>query len=145
MKKLRLLHRYLGIFFSPIILFFTLSGLLQTFNLHQSDKNSSYVPPRWVVLMAQVHKKQTFSLPTAKSKSAEPAVTESHNPKLQQQPAKMHQASLSLKIFIAVMSIGLILTALLGIYMALRYGGSRRIVWGLLLLGTLMPMAMLFL
>jgi hypothetical protein len=142
MKKLRLLHRYLGIFFSPIILFFTFSGLLQTFNLHQSDKNSSYIPPRWVVLMAQLHKKQTYSLPPAKSKSTE-LVSESRSAKPQQQIAKTHQASLPLKFFVAVMSIGMIVTALLGIYMAFLYGGDRRVIWGLLILGAVMPMAML--
>ncbi len=38
MKKIRLLHRYLGLFFSPAILFFTFSGVIQTFNLQSANK-----------------------------------------------------------------------------------------------------------
>jgi hypothetical protein len=41
-KNLRLLHRYMGLFFSPAILFFAFSGGLQVFNLHKSDKSTGY-------------------------------------------------------------------------------------------------------
>jgi hypothetical protein len=43
------------------------------------------------------------------------------------------------------MSIGLIVTTLLGIYMGFRYGGRGRLIWGLLIAGTLLPVSMLFL
>jgi hypothetical protein len=43
------------------------------------------------------------------------------------------------------MSVGLIVTTLLGIFMGFRYGTSRGLIWGLLIAGTLLPMAMLFL
>lgn len=49
-KNLRILHRYLGLFFSPAILFFAFSGGLQVFNLHKQDKSIGYIPPAWILL-----------------------------------------------------------------------------------------------
>lgn len=43
------------------------------------------------------------------------------------------------------MSLGLILTTSLGIYMAFKYNRSRPLVWGLLALGTVLPAVFLLL
>lgn len=144
MKKIRLFHRYMGLFFSPAILFFAFSGALQTFNLHESGKNSSYVPPRWVVVMAQIHKKQTLNVPPQKTRSKQPAA-EARDSAPPKDASKPQKSSLSFKCFSLLMSVGLIVTTLLGIFMGFRYGTSRGLIWGLLIAGTLLPMAMLFL
>jgi hypothetical protein len=52
---------------------------------------------------------------------------------------------LPFKCFVLLMSVGLMATTLLGIYMAFRYGGSPPLVWGVLTAGTLLPAALLFL
>ena len=130
MKNLRLLHRYTGLFFSPAILFFALSGALQTFSLHSPNRSTGYVPPTWLVEMAQLHKRQTLSLTKVKSKVAQPE-NGSADPggRGQQKEAMPTKSSLPLQCFTLVMSVGLTLTTVLGIYMAFRFGGDSRLIW----------------
>jgi hypothetical protein len=143
MRKLRLLHRYMGLFFSPAILFFAFTGALQTFDLHSTNKSTGYVPPAWLVEMAQLHKKQTLNLikPKSKPTQAEPAAGDSGADKMTAPPRR---SSLPLKWFVVVMSVGLIVTTILGIYMAFCFGASPKLVWGILAAGTLLPVAMIF-
>jgi hypothetical protein len=143
MRKLRLLHRYMGLFFSPAILFFAFTGALQTFNLHSADKSTGYVPPAWLVEMAQLHKKQTLNLTKAKSKPTQ-AESESGDPAVDKKAGLPQKSALPLKWFVVVMSVGLFATTLLGIYMAFRFGGGPRLTWGMLAAGTLLPVAMIF-
>jgi hypothetical protein len=147
MKNIRLLHRYMGLFFSPAILFFTFSGVLQTFNLHQQNRSTGYVPAAWVVEMAQIHKKQTSSVSKEKSKPTSPEGTlrDPVAQKVEKAAPSPRNTALPLKCFVLVMSVGLFASTLLGIYMAFRYGGKRRIVWGMLIGGTLLPIVAMFL
>ena len=50
LQLLRQIHLYLGVFTAPAILFFALSGVLQTFGLHETTKDSSYKPARWILI-----------------------------------------------------------------------------------------------
>lgn len=50
-----------------------------------------------------------------------------------------------LKFFLVLMAISLISTTLLGIYMSFKYNRDQRIVWGLLILGTVLPIVLLYL
>jgi hypothetical protein len=143
MRKLRILHRYLGLFFSPAILFFAFTGALQTFDLHSPNKSTGYVPPAWLVEMAQLHKKQTLSLAKEKSKLKQ-ADSVPDDPAVHKKADLPRKSALPLKCFVVVMSVGLIVTTLLGIYMAFRFGVSPWLIWGLLAAGTLLPVAMIF-
>jgi hypothetical protein len=140
MKKLRLLHRYMGLFFSPAILFFALTGALQTFDLHSANKSTGYVPPVWLQEMAQVHKKQTLTLKKEKAKddSASTDDTVGNN-----KSAASRKSTLPMKWFVFLMSAGLIATTVLGIVMAFRFGGSQVLIWSMLIAGTLLPIAMI--
>jgi hypothetical protein len=73
LKAFRLTHLYVGVLITPALLFFALTGALQTFGLHESSPNSSYKPPAWVVTLAQIHKKQTMIVPQRRPRPAEPA------------------------------------------------------------------------
>src|ERR1700761_1336727 len=64
---LRRLHLYLGVFTAPAILFFAFTGALQPFSLQETAHDSSYKPQRWMMVLAEIHKKQTDRLPPAKS------------------------------------------------------------------------------
>lgn len=143
MKKLRLVHRYMGVFFSPAILFFSFTGALQTLDLHSPNRGSGYVPPNWLVEMAQLHKKQTLNLTKGKSRpmQAEPVPGGFASDKKTGPPRR---STAPLKWFVVAMSVGLIVTTLLGIYMAFYFGGAARLVWGMLAAGTLIPLAMMF-
>jgi multisubunit Na+/H+ antiporter MnhC subunit len=50
---------------------------------------------------------------------------------------------LALKWFFLATSLGLVFTTALGIYMAFKYNRSRVLVWGLLLGGTAIPLALI--
>lgn len=142
LKNLRLLHRYMGLVFSPAILFFAFTGALQTFDLHSPNKSTGYVPPAWLVEMAQLHKKQTLSLTKEKNK---PAKSDSSDPPSPKKAIQPQRSPLPLKCFVLVMSVGLIATTILGICMAFRFGEDPRLIWGMLIGGTLLPIAMIFL
>ena len=66
LKSVRLIHRYIGLFFSPMILFFAITGGLQMFGLHETARGSSYIPPNILVHLSQLHKKGTLYLPPRK-------------------------------------------------------------------------------
>jgi hypothetical protein len=121
MKRIRQIHFYLGVFFAPIIIIFALSGALQTFRLQESPKGSSYTPPGWIVRLADIHKDQRASHEPGRSRS------------------------LPLQWFVVLMSVGLVTTSLLGVYMALKYNRDKRLVIGLIVLGFVLPLALLYL
>jgi hypothetical protein len=66
LKYIRLIHLYIGVFIAPALLFFAFTGALQTFSLHETTRGSSYKPPAWAVILAQIHKKQTPVVPIKK-------------------------------------------------------------------------------
>lgn len=121
MKRIRQIHFYLGVFFAPIIILFALSGALQTFRLQESPKGSAYTPPSWIVKLADIHKDQRAA----------------HEPG--------RQRSVPLQWFVVLMGVGLISTSLLGIYMAFKYNRDKRLVIGLIILGFIIPLVLLYL
>lgn len=63
LRYTRLVHLYIGVFIAPALLFFAFTGALQTFSLHETTRGSSYKPPAWIVMLSQIHKKQTPIVP----------------------------------------------------------------------------------
>ena len=139
MRRVQQLHLWLGTLFAPLILFFALTGALQTFNLHEKPGT-----PGWVARLAQVHKNQNLA--------AGEHHEESHDAEDAPAPKRPRPAAerpngpspLPLKIFVALMSLGLTVTTGLGIWMAFKYSKNKAVVWGLLIVGTVLPIALLF-
>ena len=121
MKRIRQIHLYLGVFFAPLIVLFALSGALQTFRLQESPKDGAYTPPAWIVKLADIHKDQRAGHEAGKRRS------------------------LPLQWFVVIMSVGLISTSLLGIYMAFKYNRDKRLLLGLIILGFVIPAILLYL
>lgn len=46
LKNSRQIHLYLGVFTTPALLFFAITGALQTFSFHETTKGSDYKPPK---------------------------------------------------------------------------------------------------
>ena len=140
----RYTHLYLGVFIAPALLFFAFTGALQTLSLHETTRGSSYKPPAWIATLAQIHKKQTTTVPMHKTP---PPATQTASPKgdiaLPAHTAKTRHP-LPLKLFFLVVSIGLFLSTLTGLYMSYRYSRNRRLITAILLAGVLLPMALLF-
>lgn len=142
MRRVQQLHLWLGTLFAPMIVFFSLTGALQTFNLHEKPGT-----PSWVARLAQVHKNQNL---VVRERRPEPPpgagqVPEQARSRPEEEGGRASGPSpLPLKIFVALMSLGLIVTTLLGVWMAFKYSKNKSVVWGLLVAGTLLPLALLF-
>lgn len=118
MKYIVRIHYYLGVFFAPLLLFFTVSGAWQLFNLHKARKDGSYTPPELIVKLSRIHQDQKgfFS----------------------------ENSSELFRYFSCVMAAGLVALAVLGVVIALRrYPGRQRwITAGCLALGVVVPALM---
>jgi len=143
MRKVRRIHNYVGLFFAPMILLFALSGALQTFRLQETHDPAAPPPPRWIVWMASVHKDQQPPRDQPRRKPAPPpgAHAEPHRPP--PPPSQRLLSPLPLKIFVTALSIGLILSTLLGMTIALTNPLTRRISIILLAAGTTVPLLLL--
>ncbi|MBY0519144.1 MAG: hypothetical protein K2P79_01825 [Sphingomonas sp.] len=142
MRQIRQIHRYMGLLFTPAILFFAFSGMLQTFDFHEPEKGAA--PPRWIAVIAAIHKKQAMPRPRAKRPA--PAGEAAQKPGSQKAGAAGPAAARSpfaLKVFVGLMSIGLMLSSLLGAAIALYGRTTRRSAVILLAVGTLLPVALL--
>lgn len=144
MKQVRRFHHYLGVFFTPAILLFAFSGALQTFRL-QEEKGYGGTPPSWIVWMASVHKDS--SLPRAKSVEPEqrPASRPSEPSTRDVKPAVPRPSRLPMKIFVTLLSIGLIVSSLLGTIIALTNKTTRRASALMLFAGTALPLLLMLL
>jgi hypothetical protein len=150
LKVVRQIHLYIGIFISPAILFFALTGALQTFSLHETTRGSDYKPPTWIVTLAQLHKKQTTTVPVRKPRPAPDAPkpdaprpdkhADAANPPSPEPPQKSH---LPMKIFFLVVAIGLFTSTLTGIYMSYKFIRNKLVVTALLLAGIIVPLLLL--
>jgi hypothetical protein len=133
----------MGTFFAPAILFFAFSGALQTLNLHEGKRGDSKQPAAWITKIAQLHKKQNLntrrpSPPQAKPVEAAAKTVEENRPA----PKPDGTATWVLKAFTALMSIGLFLSTLLGLFMTFQYARDKRVTWVLLVAGALLPLAL---
>jgi hypothetical protein len=155
MRSLRLYHHYVGIFFAPMLLLFALSGAVQVFRLNEAGGWGG-PPPALLAWMASVHKDQ--SLPRAASpERAKPlaadreAVHDDHNedapkPAGAASGKKKHGGrSMPLEILTVLLGVGLIVSTALGMVIALNNRTMRRTSVILLVLGTIVPLAFLYL
>ncbi|GGA07238.1 PepSY domain-containing protein [Dyella caseinilytica] len=152
LKIARQIHLYLGVFIAPALLFFALTGGLQVFSLHETTRGSDYKPPAWLVTMAQLHKKQTTAVRKrpvdAGNHAPEVAVSAPAANPAPPMPANMDMPRaeaknpLPLKIFSALVALGLFISTLLGIYMAYRYTRKPGLITVLLLAGFVVPIVL---
>lgn len=142
-RAVRLTHRYIGVFIAPALLFFAFTGALQTFSLHETTRGSSYKPPTWIVVLSQIHKKQTPIIGKKKSQPAEKSVPGKIAPALAPPPPARRHNPLPLKLFFLLVAIGLFASTALGIYMAYKHSRNRIFLTALLASGVIVPIAML--
>jgi hypothetical protein len=107
--------------FAPLLIFFAVTGAWQTFMLHQSSK-AGYRAPRILQQLSSVHQDQRFPINSG--------------------PRGL--PSIPFRWFVLAMSVGFVLTAILGIAMAFKFTRERWIVWLCLLVGILLPVLLLY-
>ena len=135
----RMWHSYAGAFFAPAILFFSITGAFQTFNLHKPMPG--YHPPAVLQALASMHKNQNLHVkytddPAPKAgKHAKPEKPDDAPPP----PLASVIAQWILKVFTALVSVGLIATTALGLYMSWQTSRRRTVLlW--FTVGTVLPM-----
>ncbi len=159
LKWARQWHLYLGTLFAPSIIFFAFTGSLQLFSLHESHPGDTYQAPAWVQKMASIHKDQVIAKKhgppagSAGQPNRPPQADEARRPAQPRPPQSedgrrneergLNKLTFALKWFFLAMAVGLISSTLLGIYMAFKFNRNRSLVWGMLFLGTAIPLALI--
>lgn len=142
---LRRWHSYIGAFVAPSVLFFTLTGALQLFNLHEAHGN--YHPPVLLERLSSVHKDQVLNKheEDETSESAGPPPASDRDGSASGEPHEQKStpaATLGLKIFFLVVALGLTLSTCFGVWMSLQTP-RKRLPLVLLLTGALLPIILL--
>jgi uncharacterized iron-regulated membrane protein len=152
LKALRLTHHYIGVFFSPTIVFFAITGSLQMFGLHETSRGSSYVPPAILVHLSQLHQKGTLYLPPRNAAPLAPEKADGSRPEAPKSEASIPQTPpptspapnpLPMKIFFAATALALVLSTCTGLFMAWKYARRKAVVAGVLLAGIACPLLLL--
>jgi hypothetical protein len=120
MLKLRRLHLYLGVFFTPLLLFFIVSGWYQT--AYPDRRKSIFEASAIMDRLRAVHVEQTFPVATATSYSTD-----------------------LFRWLVYIMSAAIVLTLLLGLVLAFRTMKKKWLVWLVLALGFIVPALCLWL
>ena len=140
MAAIRRYHTYLGALIAPSVLFFAATGAVQLFSLHEAQ--GDYVPPPLIEKLSAVHKDQVFSSKPHKAAKAAPSAREAHD------EDHDHDAGPSLKTvilkwtFLAV-SVALMVSTGLGLWMAFTTARRKGLVLALLVLGAAAPVLIL--
>jgi hypothetical protein len=132
---IRQLHTYLAVFIAPAVLFFAVTGCLQVFSLHEA--RGAYQPPPFVAKLGMLHKNQVFAEPRRRPR---PDGARKAPPAEHEAPRAAKLSVLALKWFFAAVSGGLVLTTLLGLWMAMKYTRRPTVSWLLLALGVAVPL-----
>jgi hypothetical protein len=123
------------------------------FGLHEGPPGEAYQPPAWVQKLGSIHKNQTVSERRGRRRVLQE--NKDDRPKAMTRAGLLNQKvagnedrgsnklTLALKCFFLATAVGLIFSTLLGIFMAFQYNRSRAPVWGLLLLGTAIPVTLI--
>jgi hypothetical protein len=136
MVSIRRWHSYIGMFIAPSVLFFSLTGAVQLFSLHEA--HGKYQPPALVEKLSSVHKDQVFAFGNhhapQDSGARQPAAEDDD---------KIELPALMLKWFFLLVALCLALSTSLGLWMGLTQTPRKGIGWLLVAAGSLIPVALL--
>lgn len=141
LRRVRQFHRYIGVFFAPAILFFAISGGLQTFRLQQASGWSGASPPTWMAWMGSVHIDQSGPRDDKKPDANKPKPPV--DPAKAAERAARQQAALPMKIFTVALAVALALSTLLGVVIAVSLRATRRVAIAMLVAGSIVPILLI--
>lgn len=121
MRRLRSLHTYLGVFFAPLLLFFVVTGGYQTVDTERLKSPSD--AETVVQKLRVVHTDQIYPKTGALHQKASPT---------------------AFKALVIAMSVGIGITLVLGLVLAFRFARSLVAVSAALVLGTVVPIGLLW-
>ena len=154
LRIVRKVHLYSGLLIAPVVIFLSLTGAMQTLNLHEATPDGAYQPAHWMLIAAQVHKNQTTVIPVHKPADKKPGSAVSAPPAEANAPARhvsdggmsavmRYTHHLPMKIFFLGVSFALVLSTLTGIYMGYRYERKSWVVSAWLIAGVVIPLILL--
>ncbi|MDB5439407.1 MAG: hypothetical protein JWM33_1834 [Caulobacteraceae bacterium] len=141
LNALRQVHIYISVFVAPMLLFWASTGALQVFRI--PDKH----PQAVIAKLASVHKTSTYAgkaaraaPPAAKGGAAASAPKAAPAPK---KPAPVKPATTALKWYFALASVLLMISTLVGLWMAFAHHRRRGLLWLILAAGAAVPVGLL--
>jgi hypothetical protein len=144
-STLRQWHAYVGLFIAPSVLFFSLTGAIQIFNLHEA--HGSYRPAVLLEKLSAVHKDQVFEEPHDRSApdhdAPHAAAGAGGDQPAEDEDEKQSASTLALKWFCLAISFGLAASTVMGIWMGATQIRRKGSAWTLLIVGTLVPIGLL--
>jgi hypothetical protein len=144
-STLRQWHAYVALFIAPSVLFFSLTGAIQIFNLHEA--HGGYHPAALLEKLSAVHKDQVFEAPRDKSApdhdAPHAAAGGAGDEPAEDEDEKQSASTLALKWFFLAVSLGLITSTLIGIWMGTTQIRRKGVAWTLLIVGTVVPIGLL--
>jgi hypothetical protein len=140
---IRDLHVYVSVFVAPSLLFFALTGALQTFRV--PDQKTA---PVVIQKLARLHKDDVFAAKPPRPKRPEGAHEggdhdKAQAPKPPEAKPTPKPSTEVMKWFFVAVSVGIALTTFFGLWMALAYSRRKLIVWALLIAGAAAPVLIL--
>jgi hypothetical protein len=146
--NIRQWHSYIGLFMGPSVLFFALTGAVQTFSLHEA--HGSYHPPALIEKLSSVHKDQVFALgdhhpPPAEVDADKPAADSAAPAGAKDDDDKVAPSTWVLKGFFLVVGLGLAVSTVFGLWMGLTQTRQKRLASVLVVTGALIPVGLLIL
>ena len=142
-------HLYLGLLTAPSVIFFSLTGAVQLFGLHEA--HDGYQPLAIVEKLSSLHKDQVFRLgnhhagPPAAGEAVQSQEGRPPQPPDSEDSKRSSLSTSLLKSFLLVVALSLALTSSLGIWMAFTQTRSKTAAWRLLVAGALIPIGLLLL
>ena len=119
MRTLRDIHLYLGCVFAPLLIFYSVTGAWQCFDLHKSLKGPSYTSV-WVKEMTRLHMNAKVVL--------------GDSPRM---PGNF-------RYYVLAMAVGLVSTTILGIILAFQVARKKWLVCACLGFGVLFPIWLVY-
>ena len=140
---LRRIHLYIGLLIAPSVLFFSTTGAVQLFGLHEA--HGAYHPAPIVERLAMLHKEQKFAL----KERHEPEAEAEHGSAAKGAPDEAEEKTplgqTLLKWTFLAVALGLIVSTVIGLYIAYVSPRRTRTHWILLAIGAVLPVAILIL
>ena len=126
------MHAGVSAFVAPMLIFYSLSGSLQLFDLHEA--HGTYVPSPALAAIGRLHKDQVLAPPPPRP--AQPGGQKQAAPKAEKPTPP---ATMALKILFLLEALALVYTTLIGVYVGVTHPKYARRTWILLALGIVIP------